>query len=77
MKYKFEDKKCIQTFDKSGGQRSLGRFRHGQKNNTIIYLNELKCEDVNWIQVTQDRNLENKLSIYVFIQIASNSVISG
>jgi hypothetical protein len=38
MKYKLEDKKCIQISNKPGGHKSLERFRDGQENNIKMYL---------------------------------------
>jgi hypothetical protein len=39
---------------KPDGKRTLERPRHRWKEYTTIYLKRMECEDVNWIQLSQD-----------------------
>jgi hypothetical protein len=41
---------------KPEGKRPLGRPMHRWKNNIKIGLQEIGCEDVCWISLTQDRH---------------------
>jgi len=40
---------------KSGGNRLLGRTRLRWEENIMIYLQEVGCEGMDWIELAQDR----------------------
>jgi hypothetical protein len=39
---------------KHGGKRPMGRSRRKWENNIKMYIQEVRCGDVNWIEVAQD-----------------------
>jgi hypothetical protein len=39
---------------KPEGKRSSGRLRHGRENNIKMEVNEIQCQRVDWIHLTQD-----------------------
>jgi hypothetical protein len=41
---------------KSEGKRTLGRPTYRREDNIKMYLREIGCGDVNWIDLAQDRN---------------------
>jgi hypothetical protein len=41
---------------KPEGKRPLGRRRRGWKNNIKMDLREMGCEDMDWIELTKDRD---------------------
>jgi hypothetical protein len=47
----------IQGFvGKPEGKRPLGRLRRRRKNNIRMYLQEVECEGMEWIDVVQNRD---------------------
>jgi hypothetical protein len=41
---------------KHDGKRLLGRTRHRWEDNIKIHLQEVECEDVDWIDLAKDRD---------------------
>ena len=51
------EEKCMQGFGaKPEGVESRGRPRHKWVNNIQIWLKEIRCEDVCWMQLAQVRD---------------------
>ena len=42
---------------KPEGKRPLGRTRRRWKDNIKMYLQEVKCGDMDWIELAQDRDM--------------------
>ena len=42
--------------EKPEGRRTLGRPRHRWEDNIKMDLKEVRCEDMDWIEVAQDRD---------------------
>jgi hypothetical protein len=41
---------------KPEGKRPLGRLRRRWEDNIKMYLQEVKCGDLDWIELAEDRN---------------------
>jgi hypothetical protein len=47
---------CRVLVGKPLGKRSLGRPRHRWEDNIIMYLQEVGCGGMDWIELAQDRD---------------------
>jgi len=56
---------CRVLVGKPEGKRLLGRLRHRWENNIKMNLQEVRCEDINWIDLAQDRDRLRTLVIAV------------